>query len=139
MAWIQGWIDKAYLWLEQLAGASVVRRKFRPTDLGAQLTGYSVAGYQIRVYCQEKLYVREFLWWQLPARRYCTFRVFGKVTSDAPDALRRACDYLDVNLPRLRPGFVSTQLQKEAAVSAYLDILIGLIEDEDRTWSPSMV
>jgi hypothetical protein len=129
MALIQSWLDSAYRWFEKIKGGSIVRRTYRVSDLGEQLTGHSVAGYEIRLYCQQKHYVREYLWWIFPRQTYSTFRVFGSVTADAPASLKKACE-LDIDLPRLRPRFLSEALQVEAAIQAYLDILVARLREE---------
>lgn len=135
MTWIQRWIDRAYLGWEHLLGASTVSCRNHSSNLGAQLIGYSVAGYEIRVYCQPRHYVREYLWWRWLRGRYCTFRVFGRVTADAPENLQKACE-LDLTVPKLRPRFVSEDLQRQAAVKAYLDVLLAKLREDSSTLQP---
>lgn len=118
----QTW-DRLFLWVDRQRGPVHVDRQSRCEELNEHLIGYAIAGYQIRLYCQKKRYMQRYLRWHMPSLTYCTFRVFGRVTADAPEALRRACE-LDIDLPRMTPYFVSESVQKEMAVRAYLDLLI---------------
>lgn len=137
MTWIQSWIDTAYLGLERLLGLSSVQRYWKVSDLSEQLTAVSVAGFEIRVFCHERVYVRTYLNWRRWRRTYQLYRVFGQLSYDAPQALQTACQ-MDIELPRLRPWFVSDELQKQAAVAAYLDILIRKIKDDVGTYNPAV-
>lgn len=135
MAWIQSCIDAAFSWLERLKGTSIVRRYYRVGDLCEELTGYAIANYEIRLYCQQMRYVREYLRWIFPRQSYSTFRVFSRVTQDAPGSLKRACE-LEIDLPRMVPRFLSEAKQKEAAIQAYLDILLQTLRDSSHTYRP---
>ncbi len=120
---VQDCLDTLFLFFKRLKGRSSVREEYRPPDLVAFLTGYSISGYEVRLYCQKKYYVREYWRWWVPNVRFATYRVFSAVTSDAPQALRTACEY-DAELPPQVPGFLSLNVQRKAAVQAYLDIVI---------------
>lgn len=129
MGVFQQLLDWLYLWHDRHRGPIRLNKHHRVEELHEHLTGYAIAGYEIRLYCQKKRYIRQYLWLRLPSLHYCTFRVFGRVTADAPEALRRACE-LDVDLPLLTPHFISESVQKEMAVRAYLDLLIERLSRE---------
>ena len=60
MTRIQRWIDALFLFVERLKGEKTVREKLISSDYLAHLTGYSVLGYEIRLYCQKKTYTRAY-------------------------------------------------------------------------------
>jgi len=123
MIWFQKYLDALFLLVKRLKGRSSVREEYRPPDLVAFLTGYSISGYEVRLYCQKKYYVREYWRWWVPNLRFTTFYVFATATNDAPASLRMACDF-EVELPPQAPWFLSTSLQRKAAIRAYLDLVI---------------
>lgn len=131
---VQNCLDTLFLFFKGLKGRSSVREEYRPPDLVAFLTGYSVSGYEIRLYCQKKYYIREYWNWWIPNVRFCTYRVFSAVTNDAPELLRMACEY-DVELPPQVPRFLSLNMQRKAAVQAYLDILIERMRLDQNLYS----
>lgn len=57
------------------------------------------------------------------------YRVFSVVSQDAPDSLKKACE-LDIDIPALLPHAVSDHGHRQAAVNAYLDILIERLGQE---------
>lgn len=123
MTAVQNVLDALFLLFKGLKGKSSVREEYRPPDLMAFLTGYSISGYEVRLYCQKKYYIREYWRWFVPNEHFATYRVFSAVTNDAPTSLKHACEF-EVELPPMAPSFLSLNLQRKAAVQAYLDIVI---------------
>ncbi|MNU19635.1 hypothetical protein D3C71_78670 [compost metagenome] len=123
MIWFQKCIDTLFLLSREMKGRSSVREEYRPPELMAFLTGYSISGFAVSLYCQKKYYVREYWRWWVPNYRFSTFYVFATATNDAPESLRMACDF-EVELPPQAPWFLSTNLQRKAAIRAYLDLVI---------------
>jgi hypothetical protein len=126
---IQRWVDAFFSLVERLKGEKTVREMHSPGDYLVHLTGYSVSGYEIRLYCQKKIYIREYWRWFIPNEYYVTFRVFSVVSNDAPSTLKNACE-LELDLPAMMPKFLSHEVQKECAIQAYLDILIAKIRHD---------
>lgn len=126
---VQRGVDAFLVFLEKLKGKRIVKERFRPSELIAHLTGYSVSGYDIRLYCQPKYYVREYLWWFVPNKSYASYRVFSVVSNDAPLALKQACE-LETDFPAMAHDLASNAVQKETAVQAYLDLLIERIRQD---------
>lgn len=116
------------LW-ERLKGTKTVREVKHPDNALGHLTGYSVAGYSLDVYCQRKHYRRSYDKWFVPNQDHMAYRVFSVVSQDAPDSLKKACE-LDIDIPALLPHAVSDHGHRQAAVNAYLDILIERLGQE---------
>ncbi len=57
------------------------------------------------------------------------YRVFSVVSDDAPEPLKKACE-LDIDIPALLPPSVDDHGHRQAAVNAYLDILIERLGQE---------
>jgi hypothetical protein len=123
MATVKWWIDAVYLLFERIKGVAFFEEIVTPPALTEHLTGYSVSGYELRLYCQRKKYRRTYLRWSWLNRTYSAFRVYSITSNDAPPCLREACE-LDIYFPAFAPSFLSENLQKELAIQAYLDILI---------------
>jgi hypothetical protein len=124
---VKWWLDAAYTLWVKFCGPKVIREHRVSQNLYRHLTGYAVAGYEIQFFCHKRSYQRCHALWFIPNRRYFMFRVFCVVSNDAPRSLRNACE-LELDLPLMTPRFVSEHLQKETAVQAYLDILIGRLK-----------
>jgi hypothetical protein len=138
MTWVKWCLDNLLQAWEELKGTKVVKEIIPRDMLQGHLTGYAVAGYEIRLYCQKKTYRREYHWWCIPNREYATYRVFSIVSPDAPTALRKACE-LEIDLPQMIPSLVSQSYQKQVAIQAYLDILMERIRfEKEEKFRPTM-
>lgn len=107
---------------ERLRGPKTVYEIKRPQNTLGSLKGFAVRGYEIVIYCQRKEYHVKYDRWYIPDRIEATYNVFSTVTSDAPQALRDACE-LDVELPALIHDWNFNNVIRRAQVHAYLDLL----------------
>lgn len=126
MNWIKPILGKLLLVFDEMKGKRCVSEITQRDSLTGHLTGYSISGYEIRLYCKRVQYRREFKRWWAPSEEFCVYRVFSIVSHTAPPLLKKACE-LDIALPEMVPSFVDTVKQKEMAIQAYLDILIDKI------------
>jgi hypothetical protein len=118
--------------LERMKGRKVVRLVSSPRDrFSAHLIGYSTSGYQIQIFCEKKMFQKEYSRWYIRSKNHDIYRVYAVVSPDAPETLRKACE-LDISFPPLYPEFFSDSFQKDAAVEAYLDSLISVLDPQDR-------
>jgi hypothetical protein len=111
------------LFLRKLKGQYSIEEIKHPKNVLGSLTGYSVSGYTIEIFCQRRHYRRYYDHWFVPNEDHVAYHVFSTVSSDAPDILKKACE-LDLDIPALLPSFVPDEGQREEVVRAYLDLLI---------------
>lgn len=127
------WILEAIVLLfHRLKGPSSLREV--PTGLGQEsiLKGESVSGYEINIYCYRKQYRRKYDRWYVPTEYQVLYRVFSRVSDNAPARLKKVCASLDRDIRPQLPEFLSEDLQKRAAVEAYLQLLqAALVGAED--------
>ncbi len=117
-----------YILVSRAKGPSIVEELHVPGDLlGPPLTGHSTDGYEITIYCRKKRYRRRYERWFGSTQDLTMYQVYSTVSSDAPDALRRACE-LDRDFPPFHPEFISDEVQKEAAINAYLDLVADRLQ-----------
>jgi len=129
MNFITGLINRFLLFVERLKGNTTVIEIKTPKNLVGHLTGYSVHGYEIQIFCQKRHYRRSYDSWYIPNVNHIAYRVFSIVTNDAPDRLKKACE-LDIVIPELMAETIDERRQRQAAIDAYLDILAqSLITD----------
>lgn len=121
--------------VEQLKGNKVFQEIKHPRNCLGQLAGYSIAGYRIEIFCQRKHYRRVYEAWFIPNTNHIAYRVFSVVTADAPERLKEACK-LDIDIPALLPEIVGDHMLRQAAVDAYLDILIEKLGPDESELSP---
>lgn len=126
MNWIKHALGQLILLLDRMKGERCVSEIALRDSLTGHLTGYSISGYEIRLYCRRIQYRRVFKRWWVPSEDFCVYRVFSIVSHTAPPLLKKACE-LDISLPEMVPHFVDTMKQKEMVIQAYLDILIEKI------------
>ena len=107
---------------EKIKGTTTVMEVSTPKNLIAHLTGYSIYGYEIQIFCQKRHYRRNYDKWYVPNANHVAYRVFSMVTNDAPDTLKKACE-LDIVIPQLLSETIDEKRQRQAAIDAYLDIL----------------
>jgi hypothetical protein len=91
-------------------------------DTSNSITCYSIAGYQLNIYCYKKQYIYKYDNWFVPTKKYTSYRIFCVPTNGTPDDLTKICE-LDITLPALLPSCSSDIQQCKAAVAAYVDIL----------------
>lgn len=100
-------------------------------DLVGWLEGYSVTGYQIKIFCSKVRYRKQYTRWYVPTSNIDLYHVYSVVSHDAPPALKAACA-LEITIPPPHPEFFNTEYQKDAAIEWYLDLLIQRMPVEDR-------
>lgn len=127
MKTVKWWLQTVYLFWQTCKGKSTVTTVASLPCLFGHLTGYSTAGYELRLYCQKQLYRRQYQRWSWFNWYFSAYRVYSVISAEAPALLREAC-LLDICIPAQMPSFVSDRLQKELAVQTYLDILIDRLE-----------
>jgi len=108
---------------QRLKGHYSVEEIKHPRNALGSLTGYSLSGYTIEIFCQRRHYRRYYDNWFVPNKDHIAYHVFSVVSSDAPTVLKQACE-LDLDIPALLPSFVPDEGQREEVVHAYLDLLI---------------
>jgi hypothetical protein len=134
MQFIRRLLSGCFLILERwFKGHHLIRNITLPEhrDLVGTLTGYSVTGFRITVYCERIVYQKRYTRWYVPHDEITLFRVYSNVSIDAPASLREACS-LEITIPPPHPEFISDSYQKEAAIEWYLDLLIHRMRPEDR-------
>jgi hypothetical protein len=120
------------VFLERMKGRWTLKEVKHPRNNLGRLSGFSVQGYGLEIYCHRRHYRRHYDKWFIPNKDRMAFHVFSMVSPDAPDMLQKACE-LVLDIPQFLPSYASDEAQREAAVQAYLDILIerlGPLRDE---------
>jgi len=87
------------------------------------MIGHSVKGYSIKIHCQERNYLCRYKKWYVKNHVKTVYHVFTEVSSDAPESLRLFCERRR-DFPKLLNGLMPSASQKEAAIRAYLDLII---------------
>ena len=134
MYFIRRLLSRCFLFVEKrLKGNKIFRDVSNPEDkdLVGTLTGYSVTGYQIRIYCSRQRLQKVHARWYIPTTNIDLYHVYSVVSQDAPQSLKDACA-LEVRIPSPVPEFLSTEFQKDAAIECYLDLLIQRMKPEDQ-------
>ena len=133
MPFIRRFLSRCFLFVEKLKGNKSVKdvSTIDTEDLAATLVGYSVSGYEIRIYCHRMRYRKQYSRWFVPASNIDLYNVYCIVSNDAPASLKEACA-LQITIPSPHPDFLSDAYQKEAAIEWYLDLLIERMRPEDR-------
>ena len=114
-------------WVEKVKGPRTIEEVVVPRTRSEGLTGHSVSGYEINIHCQERHYKVRYKRWWMSTDEFRQFHVFATYSHDCPDRLKEACK-LDITLPVLLNTYASAEKQREAAINAYLDILIARLE-----------
>lgn len=114
-------------------GTQTINTITKPADLDliGTLTGYSVTGWEIKIYCSKIRYQKQYSRWYVPSTSIDLYRVYSVVSQDAPESLKKACN-LDITIPPPRDTFFSDEFQKDAAIEWYLDLLTERMSPEDR-------
>lgn len=107
---------------ERIKGATRVIEVKTPKNLVGQLTGYSIYGYELQIFCQKRHFRRSYDKWFIPNENHIAYRVFSIVSNNAPAKLKKACE-LDIVIPQLMNDGIDERRQRQAAIDAYLDIL----------------
>lgn len=87
------------------------------------LMGYSLMGYSLRIHCLEKRYILNYKYWFMASREHAIYHVYAVVSQDAPEKLKMFCSE-DRQFPKILNRWMPSASQKEAAIMAYLDLII---------------
>lgn len=87
------------------------------------LVGQSVSGYTLTIHCQERRHRYVYKNWYMPDRTIITYYVFATVSGQAPEVLVQACAMVRA-FPKLLHPWCKPIRQKEAAIKAYIDLLL---------------
>jgi hypothetical protein len=122
MTLLKRFLNELMLLFEKMKGSTTVHEVKLPKHALGHLEGFDISGFQIRIYCQKRLFWRQYHCKLIPDKYMTTYRIFSVVSSDAPMILREACE-LDIDIPSQLTPFIDDDGQKDAAISAYLDLL----------------
>lgn len=114
-------------WVEKVKGPRTTEEVVVPRTRVEGLTGHSVSGYEINIHCQERRYRTRYKHWWMSAHEFRSYHVFATLSGDSPERLKEACK-LDITLPTMLGSLASPEKQREAAINAFLDILIARLE-----------
>ena len=117
----------ASIW-DVIRGPRILREITKPHMLVESLVGYSLNGYVITIHCQERKYRYEYKYRHIRDKAIYSYFVFATVTGSAPEKLVNACN-MERAFPKLLPFWMPSETQKEAAIEAYLDLLIEKLDD----------
>lgn len=134
MYFIRRWLSRCFLFVEKrFKGNKTFRDVTIPEDrdLLGTLTGYSVTGYKITIYCSKMRIEKKHSRWYIPITNIDLYHLYSVVSPDAPQALKDACA-LELRIPAPLPEFLSTEFQKDAAIECYLDLLIQRMPADER-------
>lgn len=107
----------------------IIRGPFTLTEINSEnsdiesMIGHSIDGYTIKIYCQERNYLCKYRNWYILDRVKTVYHVFTEVSIDAPESLKVFCQRKR-DFPKLLNGLMPSASQKEAAIRAYLDLII---------------
>lgn len=119
-------INSILIWLatalESIRGPRVIKDVTESRTQVEALVGYSIEGFELAIYCQERSYLCMYESWFVRDRLYKTYLVYASITGVAPQAIMDVCT-IERSFPQLLHPRLSSQQQKEAAIGAYLDLL----------------
>lgn len=118
--------SRFYSLVQKVKGRSTLAYLPNRKNLVEDLTAYSIAGYEIRIYCQRELYKRKYDHWYIPSEILVSYLVYGVATNDAPQALKDVCEF-DLKVD-IKPEFIWDYHDRQIAVKAYLDAVIERLE-----------
>ncbi len=124
-------LEVIVLFLQRLKGPSSLREDHPHLGQGSIMVGQSISGFEITIYCHRKRYRRKYDRWFVPTEYQVLYRVFSRVSDNAPARLKEACQSLDRDIHPQLPEFISDDLQKKAAVEAYLQLLVNKLNSMD--------
>lgn len=122
-------LGRFLLFWESLKGNTTVQRIEHPDNVLGSLEGYAIAGYSVQIFCQRKHYRRSYDKSYISDQDVMTYHVYCKVTDDAPEILKKVCE-LSVDIPSLLPAMVEEAGHRQAAINAYLDMLLVTLNNE---------
>ena len=119
--------SRFYSLVEKVKGRSTLNYIPTQKNLVEDLTAYSIAEYEIRIFCHQERFRRKYDHWYIPSEIMISYRVYGVVTNNAPDNLRDVCEF-DVRVGIEHSKFIWDYDSKQIAIKTYLDVLIERLE-----------
>jgi hypothetical protein len=113
-------------WITGPSKLHVINNPRAPVE---SLVGYHYQGYVINIHCLEKNFLRHYHRWFIPNKRITTYEVFATTSADAPKVLKDMCYNRMQQFPKLLNCWMPDASQSQAAVQAYLDLLITRLSD----------
>lgn len=120
--------------IEMIRGPRSLREITEPRTQLESLVGYSIEGYVTTIHCQERKYLCHYHRWPWFNKVVSTYFVFSTVTGSAPGSLVDACS-MERSFPALLFSGSSNIRQKEAAIEAYIDLLIENLKSSKKVVS----
>ncbi len=96
------------------------------------MTATSIDGVTTTIHCQERKYLCRYDRWFILDRVVYTYFVFATVQGKATPHHIEACS-MERSFPKLLHPWMPSASQKEAAIEAYLDLLVHRLESVKKT------
>jgi hypothetical protein len=87
------------------------------------LMGHSVHDYTVNIHCHEKRYLCRYRRWYVPNQEKTVYHVYTVVSENTPRRLKELCAK-ERHFPKLLGVWMPSASQKEAAIEAYLDLIL---------------
>lgn len=123
MAFLKRALRRVHLVIEILKGVATVREVERSGEEVCSITGSTISGFDLTFRCDKKTYYRTSEGFLKTQTEHCTYFVTCEVDENAPDDLKEACLSMEA-FPPLLPSSLSDYCQGEAAINAYLDLIL---------------
>lgn len=116
-------LRRAHLVLEVLKGVATVREVERSGEEVCRITGSTISGFDLTFRCDKKTFYRTSEGFLKTQTEHNTYYVTCEVDDQAPEDLKNVCKAMEV-FPPLLPNSLSDFCQGEAAINAYLDLIL---------------
>jgi len=90
----------------------------------------SIDGFTTTIHCQERRYICRHKRWYVMNHVVYTYFVFATIQGNASPRLVDACG-IERSFPKLLHSWMPSASQKEAAIEAYLDLVIERLRRND--------
>jgi hypothetical protein len=102
----------------------------------SSLSIHTVHGYDLSICVEATYFERSYERFYMPSRLMATYHVYTLVPPEAPERLRLIAGTFSVDLPR-QYVWANEMMQKQGAIEAYLDLLIGRLDRRRTPRCPS--
>jgi len=113
--------------VHQIKGPSQLVELKDDIDAIESLIGFSHHGYRIQIHCKEINYLCKYKRSFIPDKKKSIYKVYADISDNAPVKLKRFCGH-ERHFPKLLFSWFPSSTQREAAIRAYLDLLIKEIK-----------
>lgn len=97
----------------------------------------SIEGFTTTIHCQERQYLCRFERWYVRDHVVCSYFVFATIQGVASPRHIEACS-MERSFPKLLHPWIPSASQKEAAIEAYLDLLLDRLQRGQETFVNTM-